>query len=94
MLAWVLFLYMSSNAAAGAVSRKSTNSYVPLLVLSNMKPPPPIPLWYMATVPMQKTVPTTASTALPPSSSSLVPILLQIPASEATAPSFGTFLPG
>lgn len=42
-----VFLYMSSNAAAGAVSRKSMNSKEPLGALTSIKPPPPIPLWYI-----------------------------------------------
>ncbi len=39
--------YMSSKDAAGAVSRKSTTSWLPLGARTRAKPPPPIPLWYM-----------------------------------------------
>ena len=38
----VLLLYMSWNAAAGAVSRKSIKVYVPLLPRTSIKPPPPV----------------------------------------------------
>jgi hypothetical protein len=43
----VLLVYMSSNAAAGAVSRKSMNSYDPLGAFTSINPPPPMPLWYI-----------------------------------------------
>src|SRR5689334_1345088 len=43
----------------------------------------------MAVRPTQMTVPTKASAALPPLSSSHVPTLLQMSLSHATAPSFG-----
>lgn len=56
---------------------------------TSMKPPPPMPEWYMPMVPTQKTVPTSASMALPPCSSSSMPMLLQTELSEATAPSVG-----
>ena len=43
---------MSSKLAAGAVSRKSMNSYDPFGLLTSMKPPPPMPEWYMPELPV------------------------------------------
>lgn len=80
---------MFSNDAAGAFSLKSTVSYSPSEVLSAKNPPPPTPLWCMFVTPTQKTVPTRASTAFPPSRRIWMPKSLQTSFSEATPPRRG-----
>jgi hypothetical protein len=44
---------MSSKAAAGAVSRKSMNVYVPFGARTSMNPPPPRPEWYIPITPAE-----------------------------------------
>lgn len=65
MLPIVKLAYISSYAALGAVSRKSTSSYSPVSLRTSIKPPPPMPLWYIPITPTHNVVPTMASAALP-----------------------------
>lgn len=51
----MFFSYISSNAAAGAVSLKSIFSNVPSLLLTSMNPPPPRPLLESALVSRRRT---------------------------------------
>ena len=58
--------YMVSLAAAGAVSRASMNSVVPLGRRMRMNAPPPTPLAPGLSTPWQSAVATAASSAFPP----------------------------
>ena len=56
---------MSLVAAAGAISLATRDTAVPLLRWTGMMKPPPMPMLWEVTAPLQKRTATAASTAVP-----------------------------
>ena len=78
---------MSGVAVAGAFSRESINTTLPLSAKRiSIRPPPPIPDAFGSTIPRANPTATAASTALPPACRISTPTWLASGCAEATIP--------